>query len=115
MFWLLNALNKVYTTDISHPVVFIIDESQAAFASTPPATLCLEVTGSGWSLLMYRLSCNVHPLELSIAQVLAREGEIRSEHLLPILAEKTKAVKVRNVWMDKAIGVRLLPQGSPTD
>jgi len=66
MFWLLNALNKVYTTDINYPVIFIIDDSKVVFSKIPPPTIRLEVTGGGWKLLRYLIRLNVQPIELPV-------------------------------------------------
>jgi hypothetical protein len=107
MFWLLNALNKVYTTDINYPVVFIVGESKVVFAKTPPPTICLEVTGGGWKLLRYLLRFNVQPIELPVAQV-SKKGKIKSEYLLPIFSKKLKDLKVRRVLVGEAICVRTL-------
>ena len=114
VFWLLNALNKVYTTDIDHPVVFVIDESKVVFTKVPPSTLCLEVTGGGWKLLKYLLHLHVQPIELSIDKVSER-GQIRSEHLCPIVAKKLKDLKVHKVLMQKPLCVHTPSQTSPTD
>lgn len=105
MFWLLNALNKVYTTDINYPVVFIVGESKVVFSKTPPPTICLEVTGGGWKLLRYLLRFNVQPIELIVAQV-SKKGKIKSEYLLPIFSKKLKDLKVRRVLVGEAICVR---------
>jgi hypothetical protein len=101
IFWLLNALNKVYTTEIYHPVLFIMDESKVALAKLPPSPIRLEVTGNGWRLLRYLLRLNVQPVKIPVAQVLKR-GQIRSERLRFIFAKKLKDVAVRDVWLDEA-------------
>jgi hypothetical protein len=113
MFWLLNALNKVYTTDINYPVVFIVDKSKVAFAKIPPTTICLEVTGGGWKLLRYLFHLNVQPIELPVAQV-SKRGEIKSEYLLPIFNKKLKDLEVRRVLVGEAICVHTLSQKSST-
>jgi len=113
MFWLLNALNKVYTTDINYPVVFIIDESKVVFTKVPPPIIRLEVTGGGWKLLRYLLRLNVQPIELPVAQV-SRKGQIKGEHLFPIFAKKLKDLKVRRVLVDEVICVHPISQKLPT-
>ncbi len=114
MFWLLNALNKVYTTDINYPVIFIIDDSKVVFSKIPPPTIRLEVTGGGWKLLRYLIRLNVQPIELPVAQI-SKKGKIRSENLCPIFAKKLKDLKVRRVLVDEAICVHTLSQKSPIE
>lgn len=114
VFWLLNALNKEYTTEIDYPVLFVVDKSGEVFAKIPPATLHLEVTGSGWRLLRYLLRLGVQPVELPFAKV-AKRGQIKSERLYPLFAKKLKDLKVRRVILDESIDVRTIspkpPQG----
>jgi hypothetical protein len=105
MFWLLNALNKVYTTDINHPVVFIIDESEMVFAKVPPSSIRLEVTGGGWKLLRYLLRLYVQPIELPVAQV-AKQGQIKNEYLWAIFNKRLKDLKVRRVLIGEVICVQ---------
>jgi hypothetical protein len=113
VFWRLNALNKVYTTDMNYPVAFIIDESKVAFTKVPPSTIRLEVTGGGWSLLRYLLSLHVQPIELPVAQV-SKRGNIKSEYLWPIFNKRLKDLKVRSVLMDEALCVHTLLPKPPT-
>ena len=113
VFWLLNALNKVYTTDISYPVSFTIDESKVAFAKEPPSAIRLEVTGGGWRLLRYLLRLHVQPIELPVAQV-SKKGQIKGEYLWPIFNKRLKDLKVRRVLMGEALYVRTVSPKSPT-
>jgi hypothetical protein len=113
VFWLLNALNKVYTTDINYPVSFIIDESKVAFAKEPPVAIRLEVTGGGWRLLRYLLRLHVQPIELPVAKV-SKRGQIKSEYLWPIFNKRLKDLKVRRVLMSESLCVHTLSPKPPT-
>lgn len=112
VFWLFNALNKVYTTDINCPFSFIIDESQVAFAKEPPSAIRLEVTGGGWRLLRYLLHLYVQPVELPVAQI-SKKGQIKGEYLWPIFNKRLKYLKVRRVLMGEPLHVHKLSQKPP--
>ena len=114
LFWLLNALNKVYTTDIKYPVHFVIDESKVAFTEVPPTSVALEVTGGGWRLLRYLLRLDVQPIALPVARV-ARRGRVQRKYLLALFDKKIKDLKVHRVLLDEAPAVHKLPQNSPGD
>jgi hypothetical protein len=109
VFWLLNALNKVYKTEINYPVSFTIDESGVSFAKELPSTLRLEVTGSGWKLLRYVVHLNVPPVQLPVSQVV-RGGKIRKDRLYSIFAKRLKDVEVHGVLLDEALYTRKPPQ-----
>ena len=100
VFWLLNALNKVYTTEISYPVHLVVNKSKEAFTKEPPTSLTLEVTGSGWSLLRYLLQFKRKPAELTMGQVV-RRGRIRNDYLRSFFDKKLKALKVNRVLLDE--------------
>lgn len=114
VFWLLNALNKVYTTEINYPVHFVIDESKVAFTKVPPPSVSLEVTGGGWRLLRYLLHVDVPPIKLLVAQVTSK-GHIRSEYLRSLFDRKLKDLKVHSVLLDDTPSVHTLPQKLPTN
>jgi hypothetical protein len=103
VFWMLNALNKVYTTDISCPVVFIIDESRISGPKVPPPSVMhIEVSGRGWSLLRYLLRLNVQSVELPVTKI-SQGGHIESETLRLIFDTSLKDLKVRRVWIDETL------------
>jgi len=104
LFWLLNALNKVHTTEVDYPVSFVTDESGVTLAKILPSTVRLEVTGSGWRLLRYLLRLNVQPVQLPVAKI-SKRGQIRRERLCSIFAKKLKDVEVRSVLLDKVLYV----------
>ena len=109
VFWILNALNKVYTTSISCPVVFIMDESRMSVPKVPPSAIHLEVSGRGWSLLRYLLRLNVQSVELPVAQI-SKKGDIESETLRLIFDTSLKDLKVRRVLIDEALRLHLPSQ-----
>ena len=112
VFWLLNALNKVYTTEIDYPVSWILDESNVVLDKVPPSTLRLEVTGSGWKLLRCLLRIDVQPVELPVAKV-SKKGQIRIERLYPFFTKRLKELKVHRVSMEETIYVHTISSNLP--
>ena len=50
VFWLFNALNKNYSTNIRFPVEFDFDQREYAPARPLPNTILINVNGNGWDL-----------------------------------------------------------------
>ncbi|MFB9861887.1 CdaR family protein [Rufibacter immobilis] len=65
-FWLLNALNKSYTAQVSYPIRFKYDPQALVPVKPLPEVVMISVTGKGWKLLRKNLLFNVKPAELSI-------------------------------------------------
>ncbi len=63
-FWLLNALNKTYTTRITYPLACRYDEARFVPVQPLPQEVALNVTGRGWKLLRRQLAFDVKPAEL---------------------------------------------------
>jgi len=66
VFWIFNALNKNYSTNLSLPLQLTFDEAKYAAAAEIPAKLTVNVNGNGWELLRKSLdqkSGIVIPLE----------------------------------------------------
>ncbi|MGV3541209.1 MAG: hypothetical protein ACO1OQ_15440 [Rufibacter sp.] len=65
-FWLLNALNKNYTTLVSYPIEFAYDPNQLVPVKPLPEEVSISVTGKGWKLLRKNLQFQVQPASLTI-------------------------------------------------
>lgn len=65
-FWMLNALNKNYTTVITYPIQFAYDHQQLIPVKPLPEEVIISVTGRGWKLLRKSLRFQVKPAELTI-------------------------------------------------
>ncbi|MBA9078448.1 hypothetical protein [Rufibacter quisquiliarum] len=65
-FWLLNALNKNYTTLVSYPIQFAYDPRQLVPVKPLPEEVTISVTGKGWKLLRKNLQFQVQPAILTI-------------------------------------------------
>lgn len=73
IFWLFNALNKTYTTNISFPLAFDYDDQNFIPVEGLPADVRLNVTGNGWELFKRSTGVKMEPLQIP----LDRPGEIK--------------------------------------
>lgn len=64
--WLLNALNKDYTSDISYPVKYTGFPEGKYLVSSLPKNITLEVKAKGFSLLGYHMSTSFLPITLDV-------------------------------------------------
>jgi hypothetical protein len=99
VFWLFNALNKEYTTEISYPVQFVMENSKLIFAEEPPQKIQLEVTGVGWNLLRYLLHLYVEPIRIPVEKV-TKKGLVSQNRLYSIFTKHLKDLKVNKVMID---------------
>lgn len=73
IFWLFNALNKTYTTNISFPLAFEYDNENYIPVDGLPPDIRLNVTGNGWELFKRSTGVKMEPLQIP----LDRPGEIK--------------------------------------
>ena len=73
IFWLFNALNKTYTTNITFPLEFDYDKETFVAVQPLPSNVRINVKGIGWDL--FRRSAGVKVPALSIP--LERPSEIK--------------------------------------
>lgn len=62
VFWFFNALNKNYSTNLNFPVTFDYDQDHYVPVKPLPASVRMNVTGSGWDLFRRSLGFKVPPL-----------------------------------------------------
>ncbi len=62
VFWFFNALNKNYSTNLTFPVTFDYDQDHYVPVKPLPASVRMNVTGSGWDLFRRSLGFKVPPL-----------------------------------------------------
>lgn len=65
-FWLLNALNKTYTTRITYPVAWRYDSTRYIPVQPLPTQVAVNVTSRGWKLLRKQLMLDVKPAEITL-------------------------------------------------
>jgi hypothetical protein len=68
IFWVFNALNKNYTTNINLPLQFDYDEEKYIAVRPLPQTIRFNVTGLGWNLFRRSAGLRVPPLIVPLAQ-----------------------------------------------
>jgi hypothetical protein len=68
-FWLLNALNKNYTTRISYPIRFNYNSEALVPIQPLPEEVTVDVSGQGWRLLRKSLGIEVKPAEINLRNV----------------------------------------------
>jgi hypothetical protein len=73
VFWLFNALNKSYTTNINLPLVFEYDQENYVAVRPLPQAVRFNVTGVGWNLFRRSAGLRVPPLTVPLPQ----PGEVK--------------------------------------
>ncbi|HMP98326.1 MAG TPA: hypothetical protein PKC24_01005 [Cyclobacteriaceae bacterium] len=68
VFWLFNALNKNYTTNISIPVEIAFDEEHFVAVEPLPAEVRINLTGVGWAIFRRSIGLNLPPLSITLEQ-----------------------------------------------
>jgi hypothetical protein len=67
-FWFFNALNKTYTTTISHPIIFEFEREGVVIVKELPEKLKVNVTGVGWNLFRKSFGLRTSPIKLPLAR-----------------------------------------------
>jgi|SRR5687768_12293440 hypothetical protein len=68
VFWLFNALNKSYTTNINLPLTFDYDQDSYIAVRPLPEFVRFNVTGVGWNLFRRSAGVKVPPLVVPLPQ-----------------------------------------------
>ena len=93
VFWIFNALNKEYSTNVSFPLRFAFDDEKFVPVDPMPEMLTLNVKGNGWDLLRKSLGYKVQDVLIAID----RPGEtkkIPGSALAPIAAGQVTPLHV---------------------
>lgn len=99
VFWIFNAFNKTYSTNIRFPLQFEYDQLRYAPIEQLPTSINLNVTGNGWDLFRKRFGIKLP--ELIIA--LERPTEVKkivASTLPPILASQISTLQINFVVTD---------------
>jgi hypothetical protein len=64
IFWIFNALNKDYSTNINYPLTFLYDTEKYQPVDELPQAVLLNMSGVGWNLLRKTLRLKVEPLKI---------------------------------------------------
>ncbi len=98
-FWLLNALNKSYSTQTSYPIRFVYDENELVPIKPLPQEVSINVTGKGWKLLRKSLRLEVQPAEIYIRD-LPRNDYLLGSALRPSLVNALDGLQLNFVVTD---------------
>ncbi|MBX0335112.1 hypothetical protein K3G39_17900 [Pontibacter sp. HSC-14F20] len=98
-FWLLNALNKSYSTQTTYPVRFVYNEQRLVPISQLPKEVEINVTGRGWKLLRKALRVEVQPAEVYIRS-LPRNNFLLGSALRPALVNAMDGLQLNFVVTD---------------
>ena len=99
IFWIFNALNKNYATNLRLPLEFEFDNAKYIAVEPLPASLTLNVTGNGWEIFRKSLGLKVP----SIAMPLDRPTDthkIVASTLGPVVASQIGALQVNYIVTD---------------
>lgn len=108
VFWIFNALNKDYDTQLALPLRIEFDEARYAPAQAIPAKLDVNVHGNGWELLRKSLGYKVPVISVPIERP-AGIHRIPGSALAPGVISQLGALKLNFVALD-TLFLRLEPR-----
>jgi hypothetical protein len=99
VFWIFNAFNKNYSTNVRFPLLFEFDGEKYAPAEQLPKSINLNVSGNGWDLFRRHLGVKVPPIIIPLER--AKEiKKIVGSTLPPMLATQVGNLKINYVVTD---------------
>jgi len=99
VFWIFNAFNKNYSTNVRFPILFEFDGEKYAPAEHLPKSVNLNVSGNGWDLFRRHLGVKVPPIIIPLER--AKEiKKIVGSTLPPMLATQVGNLKINYVVTD---------------
>lgn len=99
-FWVLNALNKNYTTKINYPINFIIaDTDSIVIVEELPEKVEIDVSGGGWNLLRKTYWFNINPLDIPLNNP-TQVDYILGGSLVPFISDQLSEVSLNYVVTD---------------
>ncbi|WP_461490332.1 YbbR-like domain-containing protein [Pontibacter sp. HJ8] len=124
-FWLLNALNKSYSTQTTYPIRFVYNDQRLVPIKALPEEVLVNVTGKGWKLLRKSLKVEVQPAEIYI-RTLPRNNYLLGSALRPSLVNAMDGLQLNfvvtdtlffnfNAQVTKRIPLQLDPKQKLTD
>lgn len=98
--WVLNALNKTYTTRISYPLAWNYDARRYIPVQPLPPEVIVNVTARGWKLLRKSLMLDVRPAEVQLGQRLPGTRYVVGQALRPALQAAMEGLQFNYVVTD---------------
>lgn len=99
VFWLFNAFNKSYSTEIRFPLHLAYNESRFIPVSELPKELRLNVNGNGWDLFRKSIGISLPQLTVNIERPLELK-KIPGTALPPLLASQLGGLNINHVVND---------------
>ncbi|MCW5910264.1 MAG: hypothetical protein KIT62_04275 [Cyclobacteriaceae bacterium] len=99
VFWLFNAFNKNYATEIRFPLQVAYNESRFIPIKDLPNELKLNVSGNGWDLFRKSIGISLQALTLTIERPLEVK-KIPGSTLAPLLAAQLNGLTINHVVSD---------------
>ncbi|MBX2957549.1 MAG: hypothetical protein KF846_15400 [Cyclobacteriaceae bacterium] len=99
IFWIFNALNKSYSTNINFPLVFDYEEETYIPVKALPEHVKLNVSGLGWDLFRKSSGLKVAPLHIPLENP-AEVKKIVGATLPPLLSAQLEGIQINFVLTD---------------
>ena len=99
VFWIFNALNKNYATNLRFPLQFEFDDTKYVAVEPLPGTLTLNVSGNGWEILRRSLGLKVPSISMTLERP-ADSRKIVAASLSPIVASQIGTLQVNFIVTD---------------
>lgn len=99
VFWIFNALNKTYSTDLHFPLRFEYDQKNYIAETPLPHRIKLNVSGSGWELLRKSIGLKLPLLVVPVEKPLELK-KLVTNSLTPVLASQMGGLKINYAVTD---------------
>lgn len=99
VFWLFNALNKEYSTNLRFPLQFEFDQTQFAPARQLPPNLLINVRGNGWDLFRKFFGVKVPVLVIPLERP-AETKKIVASTLPALISSQLGGIQINYIVMD---------------
>ncbi len=99
VFWIFNALNKNYSTNLNYPVQFQFDQSHYIAVDPPPSYLTINVQSNGWNLLRKSLGLKVTPILVQLERP-SETKKIVAASLAPLVASQLGTLTMNYIVSD---------------
>jgi len=99
VFWIFNAFNKEYATNLRFPILFEFNGERYVPAEHFPKSVTLNVSGIGWDLFRRRLGVKVPRVIIPLDRP-AEVKKIVASTLIPVIATQIGNLKINFVVTD---------------
>lgn len=99
VFWLFNAFNKSYATNIRFPLIFEYNNEKYMAASELPDQVNINVTGNGWDLFRKNLGLKLPSLTIPLERP-ADVKKIVGSTLPPLFANQLGGLQINYIVTD---------------